>query len=85
MVVVALSRGSTIHQQVIKEFSWSFCSVRCASYKVRWMIRRSSQSKIMMGPTGLGHKVPTKLVQGLFAAWDMMADANIPQGAITTC
>ncbi|KAF5798222.1 hypothetical protein HanRHA438_Chr07g0300801 [Helianthus annuus] len=30
---------------------------------VRWMIRRSSQSKIMMGPTGLGHKVPTKLVQ----------------------
>ncbi|KAJ0678101.1 hypothetical protein HanOQP8_Chr12g0444111 [Helianthus annuus] len=29
---------------------------------VRWMIR-SSQSKIMMGPAGLGHKVPTKLVQ----------------------
>ncbi|MFS8025500.1 hypothetical protein Hanom_Chr16g01475771 [Helianthus anomalus] len=29
----------------------------------RRMIRRSSQSKIMMGPTGLGHKVPTKLVQ----------------------
>ncbi|KAJ0809329.1 hypothetical protein HanPI659440_Chr01g0013551 [Helianthus annuus] len=63
MVVVALSRGSTIHQQVIKEFSWSFCLVRCTSYKVRWMIRRSSQSKIMMGPTGLGHKVSTKLVQ----------------------
>ncbi|KAJ0449046.1 hypothetical protein HanRHA438_Chr17g0833731 [Helianthus annuus] len=27
------------------------------------MIGRSSQSKIMMGPAGLGHKVPTKLVQ----------------------
>ncbi|MFS7967490.1 hypothetical protein Hanom_Chr09g00786341 [Helianthus anomalus] len=31
--------------------------------RVRWMIQRSLQSKIMMGPTGLGHKVPTKLVQ----------------------
>ncbi|KAF5809914.1 hypothetical protein HanXRQr2_Chr04g0163051 [Helianthus annuus] len=38
MVVVALSRGLTIHQQVIKEFSWSFCLVRCASYKVNMFL-----------------------------------------------